>query len=251
MERNLLLFLRFDGRGFCGWQVQKKGLPTVMETLQNALEAVLGHRPAVKGCSRTDAGVSALEYGVSFRTENRIPCEKLPIALNIKLPDTVAVVRAIEVPADFHARYDCRGKEYCYRVRTTTIPDPFQVGLVYHLPYPFDAVRLDGAAAAFVGTHDFAAFQNAGSKMEDTVRTIAACRVTQHGDLLEILVRGDGFLYNMVRIMAGTLLEIGRGKIPPEALPEIIASCDRSRAGFTAPACGLLLQKVFFDENIR
>lgn len=245
--RNLLVTLRFDGRAFHGWQVQKNAA-TVMQTFQDALEAVLGNRPDVKGCSRTDSGVSAAMYGVSFCTGSRIPCERLIPALNVKLPPAVAVTACREVPPDFHARYSCRGKRYCYRILNTPVRDPFYEGLALHIPYPLDAAFLHKQARQFVGTFDFAAFQNSGSPVENTVRTIFDCSVARRGDLIEFSVAGDGFLYNMVRIMTGTLLNIAQGSLAADSIPDIIASRDRGRAGATAPACGLMLMEVFYDD---
>lgn len=245
--RNLLVTLRFDGRTFCGWQVQKNA-PTVMQAFQDALEAVLKHRPDVKGCSRTDSGVSAAMYCVSFLTDNRIPCERLVPALNVKLPPTIAAIACREVPQDFHARYSCRGKRYCYRILNSAVRDPFYEGLALHLPHHLDVDFLHTQAQQFVGTFDFAAFQNSGSSVEDTVRTIFDCSVIRRGDLIEFSVAGDGFLYNMVRIMTGTLLDISQGNLAANSIPDIIASRERSRAGMTAPARGLMLMEVFYDD---
>ncbi|HWP51620.1 MAG TPA: tRNA pseudouridine(38-40) synthase TruA [Clostridia bacterium] len=247
--RNLLVTMRFDGRAFHGWQVQKNAA-TVMQTFQDALEAVLGHRPDVKGCSRTDSGVSAAMYCVSFLTGRPIPCERLIPALNVKLPPTVAVTACREVPSDFHARYSCKGKRYCYRILNTPVRDPFYEGLALHIPYRLDVAFLHAQAQQFVGTFDFAAFQNSGSSVEDTVRTIFDCSVMHNGDVIAFSVAGDGFLYNMVRIMTGTLLNMVQGTLPADSIPDIIASRDRGRAGMTAPSRGLMLMEVFYDDAI-
>lgn len=245
--RNLLATISFDGRAFHGWQVQKNA-PTVMQAFQDALEEVLRHRPDVKGCSRTDSGVSAKMYCVSFKTESSIPCDKLVLALNVKLPKTVAVKAVREVDEDFHARYSSLGKKYCYRILNSAVRDPFCEGFALHCPYPkdIDADFLNRQAQYFVGEHDFKAFQNTGTDIEDTVRRIYSCEVVRKGELIEFYVSGNGFLYNMVRIMAGTLIEIAKGVIMPDSIPDIIASKDRSRAGITAPACGLMLEEVFY-----
>ena len=245
--RNILVTLRFDGRTFCGWQVQKNA-PTVMQAFQDALEAVLKHRPDVKGCSRTDSGVSAAMYCVSFLTDSRIPCERLVPALNVKLPPTIAATACREVPQDFHARYSCKGKRYCYRILNCTVRDPFYEGLALHVPYRLDADFLNTQAQQFVGTFDFAAFQNSGSSVVDTVRTIFECSVVRRGDLIEFSVVGDGFLYNMVRIMTGTLLDITQGNLAANSIPDIITSKVRSRSGMTAPARGLMLMEVLYDD---
>lgn len=245
--RNLLATISFDGRAFHGWQVQKN-VPTVMQAFQDALESVLQHRPDVKGCSRTDSGVSAKMYCVSFKTDSKIPCEKLVLALNVKLPKTVAVKAVREVDEDFHARYSSLGKKYCYRILNSAARDPFYEGYALHCPYPnkIDADFLNAQAQHFVGEHDFKAFQNTGTDIEDTVRTIYSCEVIRKGELIEFYVSGNGFLYNMVRIMAGTLIEISKGSIPPDSISEILLSKDRSKAGMTAPACGLMLEEVFY-----
>lgn len=248
--RNLLVILRYDGRAFHGWQVQKNAV-TVMETFQNALESVLGERPDVKGCSRTDAGVHAAMYGVSFHTQSGIPCKGLVRALNAALPPAAAAMDCREVEEDFHARYCARGKRYVYRIRNSELRDPFWEGLSYRFLPPIDERMLNAEAKAFIGTHDFASFQNAGTNVTDTVRTIFDCTVTRRGELVEFTVSGDGFLYNMVRIMAGTLLDISRGVLRPGCVPSVLAAKDRSAAGFTAPACGLMLDEVFYDfENL-
>ena len=219
-----------------------------MQAFQDALEEVLRHRPDVKGCSRTDSGVSAKMYCVSFKTESSIPCDKLVLALNVKLPKTVAVKAVREVDEDFHARYSSLGKKYCYRILNSAVRDPFCEGFALHCPYPkdIDADFLNMQAQYFVGEHDFKAFQNTGTDIEDTVRRIYSCEVVRKGELIEFYVSGNGFLYNMVRIMAGTLIETAKGVIVPDSIPDIIASKDRSRAGITAPACGLMLEEVFY-----
>lgn len=245
--RNLLVTLRFDGRAFCGWQVQKNA-PTVMQAFQDALLAVLKHRPDVKGCSRTDSGVSAATYCVSFRTDSHIPCARLVPALNVNLPPTVAALDCREVPPEFHARYSCKGKRYCYRILNAPVRDPFFEGFAWHIPYRLDADFLNTQARQFIGTYDFAAFCNSGGSVKDMVRTIFDASVVRNGDLIEFSVWGDGFLYNMVRIMSGTLFEIAQGRLAPDSIPDIIASRDRGRAGMTAPARGLMLMAVFYDD---
>jgi len=244
--RNLLIYLRYDGRAFHGWQVQKNA-PTVMETFQDALEAVLGERPDVKGCSRTDSGVHAKMYAVSFKTENRIPCQGLAKALNTKLPETIAATACREVDDDFHARYSSNGKRYVYRILNSELRDPFCEGFVCRIPQHLDEKLMHDEAQSFVGTHDFKSFQNTGTDIEDTVRTMYAASVERKGDMIEFSVSGDGFLYNMVRIMAGTLIDIARGTIKRGSIPDILSALDRETAGFTAPACGLMLDEVFYD----
>lgn len=244
--RNLLVYLRYDGRAFCGWQVQKNA-PSVMQTFQDALEAVLNERPDVKGCSRTDSGVHARMYAVSFKTENRIPCNGLVKALNTKLPSAVAATDCREVDDDFHARYSSKGKRYVYRILNSELRDPFYEGFVCRIPQTLDEKLMNEEAQSFVGTYDFRSFQNTGTDIEDTVRTIYSASVVRKGDIVEFSVSGDGFLYNMVRIMAGTLIDIARGTLKRGAIPDIIDAKSREAAGFTAPACGLMLDEVFYD----
>lgn len=243
--RTLLVTLRFDGRGFCGWQVQKNG-PTIMAAFQDALASVLGSRPGVKGCSRTDSGVHALGYCVSFSTDSSIPCERLTAALNARLPRSVAAVSCREMAEGFHARYDALGKRYRYRILNAPARDPFWEGLAWHIPRPLDAGALDRAAQSFVGIHDFSAFCSAGSSVAGTTRAIFSFEAVRRGELLELAVEGNGFLYNMVRIMVGTLVDLDGGVLPAGSLPAILDSHDRARAGRTAPAHGLYLERVFY-----
>lgn len=240
-----MLSIAYDGRNYHGFQVQKNAV-TVEEVFQDALERVFGARLPVKGCSRTDSGVHANQFCISTKTESRIPCERVIPAMNTTLPPDIAVTGCREVPEDFHARYSSTGKEYLYRILNRTARDPFSEGRALHYPYPLDIERLKTACRDFVGYQDFTAFCSSGSCVEDTRRTIFRADVEREGDFVEFRVAGDGFLYNMVRIMTGTLLEIARGSIPVDGIPEILESRDRRRAGPTAPAWGLYLNQVFY-----
>jgi len=246
-ERNLLLTLRFVGTNYHGFQVQANAT-SVCEVFQNALERILGHRPPVKGCSRTDSGVHANKYSLSLKTESTISCNNLVRALNAVLPDDIAATTCREVPADFHARYSATGKEYVYKLLNSRVKDPFLSNLCYRFGFPLDENLLHKQAQNFVGTRDFAAFMAKGSDIEDTVRTIEFFEVRRQGELLIFTVSGDGFLYKMVRIMVGTLLAVGTGRLHPGCIPSIIAGKDRARAGKTAPACGLYLNDTFYGE---
>ena len=243
--RNLLVTMRSDGTHYHGWQVQENAV-TVQQTFQDALEKLFGERLPVTGCSRTDSGVHALMYCCNFRTESTIPCEKLPYALNAHLPDDIGVYACKEVPMDFHARYACKGKRYIYKIHNSPFRDPFAMG--YACPYrpKLCAELLDAQAKDFIGTHDFAAFAASGGSVEDTVRTVQDACVYRDGETVCFEVQADGFLYNMVRIMTGTLLGIAEGKIPQGDIPKIIDSLDRNRAGVTAPPQGLYLKEVFY-----
>ena len=247
--QNFLLTLAYDGTNYCGFQVQPNGR-SVAQTFQDGLEAVLGYRPDIKGCSRTDAGVHALGFMLNFHADTRIPPRKLPLALNQHLPPDIRVLDARIVPEDFHARYAAHTKTYLYRIRNHPIDSPFEAAYYTRVPRRLDEARMQQAAQGFVGTHDFLALCATGSSAAahgDTVRTITACSVTRQGDEISIEVTADGYLYNMVRILAGTLCEVGAGRLAPESIPEILASRDRSRAGPTLPAKGLFLKSVDYD----
>ena len=243
---HVCITLRFAGTRYHGFQVQKNAL-SVCEVLQNALESLYGVRPPVKGCSRTDSGVHALGYCVSYTQPKPIPPRKLPLAVNRFLPDDVRVTEAHRVPEDFHARYAAHTKTYLYRIHNSPIDSPFDAKYYTRVPRRLDETRMQQAARKFVGTHDFLALCAAGSSAAahgDTVRTITDCSVVRNGDDLEITVTADGYLYNMVRILAGTLCEAGAGRLDPDAVPGILASRDRSLAGPTLPAQGLFLKCV-------
>ena len=243
--RNLLLTLRYDGSTFHGWQFQPNGV-TVQQELCNAFKNLSGKDENIIGCSRTDAGVHANMFCCNVRTECSIPAEKVPDALNFYLPPQISVYACEEVNFDFHARYDCKGKEYVYLIYNGKYRNPFYENKAMFYPYEIDAEMLNREAKAFIGTHDFSAFCSAGTDIEDKTREIFDCSVTRNGDLIEVKVSGNGFLYNMVRIIVGTLLDIQREKIEKGTIPQIIESRNRDNAGVTASACGLYLNKVFY-----
>ncbi|MBR6046122.1 MAG: tRNA pseudouridine(38-40) synthase TruA [Ruminococcus sp.] len=246
--RVLLLKLAYNGAAYHGWQRQNNAV-TVQQTVEEALSLLLGQSIAVNGCSRTDAGVHAREYCLSFETDNPIPPQGLIAGLNDKLPDDIAVYECREMPEGFHARFGCVGKEYEFLVHNSAIKDPFYKDTAMRWKYPIDARLLDREAKDFIGTHDFKAFCSAACDKENTVREIFAYDVRREGDLVRFTVSGSGFLYNMVRITVGTLLYIGEGKLPQGCIPELIASRDRTRAGITAEPQGLYLNRVFYDKG--
>lgn len=246
--RNIAMTVAFDGTAYHGWQVQANAR-TVQQTLQDALEAVLRQRPPVTGCSRTDAGVHARAYVCNFRTGSRIPCPNLLRALNTVLPPDIAVQDCRGADPAFHARYSAAGKEYVYRFLDVPARSPFWQRYALHWPWPLDTDRLQAAALSFVGTHDFSAFCAAGGSVQDHVRTVSAAQVERADGLVVFRVRADGFLYHMVRIMAGTLLDVARGNIGPESIGGILRSGSREAAGFTAPAHGLCLNRVFYADS--
>ncbi len=251
--RRIAMRFRYDGTDYHGWQRQKNGV-TVQQKIEEALSELTGEEISVTGCSRTDAGVHALDYVLHFDTDTGIPVEKLPYALNYRLKDDITAIAARQVAEDFHARFSAQGKQYVYHIWNGKQKNPFLMRYSWYVPYDLDVSAMQKAAPAFVGTHDFAGFMAAGGSQKTTVRTVRICEVVQHGEQPEwitVTVEADAFLYNMVRIMVGTLAEIGFGKIRGEDLPQLIAACDRKRCGLTAPPEGLFLKKVYYswDEN--
>ena len=244
--KRFLITIKYDGTAYHGWQVQQNAL-TVQEEFQNAVEKVFGSRLDVKGCSRTDSGVHANMYCLTLDSDMSISPEGVVMALNTKLPKDISAVDCREVSLDFHPRYDCVSKEYIYKIYNGKIRDPFLERYAYHYRYPLDAEYLDREAKHFLGTHDFSGFCSVRSDVEDTHRTITKADVRRDGDIVTFTFEGDGFLYNMVRIMVGTLLFVNEGKIRAGELDDIIKSTDRKRAGKTAPAKGLFLNKVNYE----
>lgn len=242
----ILLKASYDGSGYCGWQVQKNGV-SVQGEISRAGREVYGTDVKITGCSRTDSGVHALCYCFTLEApENapKIPFDRLPTALNIKLNDDITVFSAEEVPDGFHARYSVKGKTYEYRIDNGVYRNPFKVGYAWHLKRPLDEKIMNSAARAFIGKHNFAAFMASGSDITDTVREVTHAEVIREGSEVIFRVSADGFLYNMVRIMTGTLTEVAYGKICVEDMEDIILSADRKRAGITAPPDGLYLKSV-------
>mgnify|MGYP000847425469 CR=1 FL=1 len=250
--KNLLLTIRYLGSRYHGWQVQQNAV-TVQQVFQDALEKVLGERPDVKGCSRTDAGVHALEFCISFQTECRIPCGRLIGALNHFLPQDIAVLACHEVPLTFHARYSCTGKQYVYQILNRRVRDPFLQDRTLHYWYEMNLERLNSAASCFLGSHDFTSFCAEDAREPGNMtRTVAESKWSRNGDIVRFTVAADGFLYHMVRIMVGTMLWVAQGRLEPEDMSRILDTRNRAAAGPTAPPQGLYLQKVFYkDVNFR
>lgn len=247
--RNLLLTLSYCGKNLHGWQIQDNAL-TVQEVFQDALYQIIHERPDIKGCSRTDSGVHANMYCVSMKIEHPITEDHLMMAMNRYLPDDVAVTQVRRVEDDFHARYSCKGKEYVYKVWNSRVRNPFLHELALHFRYEMDVEKLNQEAQAFVGAHDFTSFCTLDKREKgDFTRTVKYFKVQREGDLVTFTVAADGFLYNMVRIMVGTLLAMNNGRIPFGTLSDIIKAENRKAAGPTAPACGLYLNKVFYDDH--
>ncbi len=244
--RNLLITISYDGKCFHGWQIQQNAY-TVQEAFQNALSKIIGSDFDLKGCSRTDSGVHANMYCLSVKTAHPIPAQRLKAALNRWLPLSIAVMDCAEVDDDFHARYSCKSKEYIYKIWNSEVRNPFLDGYALHYRYKIDENLLNNAAQAYLGSHDFTSFCTQDSREPgDMTRTVKHFSVTRDGDMVTMKVEADGFLYNMVRIMVGTLLRVQQGKIKPDEIPSIIEKKDRSFAGPTAQACGLYLNKVYY-----
>lgn len=243
----LLLDISYVGTNYHGYQVQENA-KTVQGTLQKALEEFYGCPLMLTGCSRTDAGVHARRFCLTVEGElyENMPPEKLPLAMASRLPGDISINGAIRVPDDFHARYAVKYKEYEYYIWNAPVMSPFMNGRAWHQPVRLDESLMDRAARSFIGTFDFSAFMAQGSPVNSTVRSIKYFDVRREGDLVIIRVAADGFLYNMVRILSGTLADISAGKIDARDIPDIIASKDRTRAGPTLPACGLYLNKVVY-----
>ncbi|MDR1467115.1 MAG: tRNA pseudouridine(38-40) synthase TruA [Oscillospiraceae bacterium] len=244
--RNLLLKLRFDGKNYHGWQIQKNSL-SVQEVFQKSLKEIIKCNCDIKACSRTDAGVHAKEFCVNVFLNHRISPQGLMMALNRILPSDMAVFDCFEVPINFHARYSCVGKEYTYKILNSRVKDPFWDGYALHYWHRIDIEDLQRAASFFVGTHDFTSFCTLDSRQKgDFRRTIKKFLVTKDKFIITMMVEADGFLYNMVRIMVGTLLGVSRGALKPHEIKDILNAKDRKLAGPTVKSCGLYLNKVFY-----
>ena len=246
--RNLAIKLRYDGTAYHGWQVQKSEI-SVAETLEKALSKVCGERIKLTGCGRTDAGVHALSYCANFRTESRIPVDRLPLAVNSRLPDDIAVLDACEAPEDFNAIGSCIKKEYTYRIYNSRIRNAFLVNRVWFYPKQLDADVMDRAAQHFVGTHDFASVRSVGTETKTTVRTVHyfdIARDPKQPEMIVCRVCADGFLYNMVRAMVGTCVYASEGKLAPDDIPALLEGRNRTDAGPTAPPQGLYMTNLWY-----
>ena len=259
MDKKVLLTVAFVGTAYCGYQVQPNGI-TVQEMLNRAAEALFGFPCDVVGCSRTDSGVHARGFRVTISKKGEsvlpthIPTERIPRAMNAHLPSDISVLEAVSVGADFHARYDVISKEYEYLIYNGRERTPFLEERAWHIPTPIgqDALaEMQAAAECFIGKQDFSAFRAVGADTapKDAVRHVMAASVTRQGDMISFRVRADGFLYNMVRIMVGTLAAVAAGKLTAGDVKRILESKDRRLAGTTAPAGGLYLDRVFYGEN--
>ena len=247
--RNIALRLKYDGSRYHGWQVQKNDI-TVCQTMEEALEKVCGHQVKLVGCGRTDAGVHALRYCANFKSDCRIPLDRLPLAINSRLPGDIAVVAAAEAPEDFNAIGSCIKKEYIYKIHNSNIRDPFLEKRVCFYPQHLDMELMQAAAKAFEGTHDFKAVRSEGTQTKTTVRTVYWCRAEKEGDIITVSICANGFLYNMCRAMVGTMVYASYGKLLPEEIPMLLEKGDRRLTGPTMPPQGLYLNRVWYDGPV-
>ena len=246
--KRILLTVEYDGTAYAGWQRQINGI-AVQQVLEEALAEACGEKITVTGSSRTDAGVHALDQKVHFDTDSGIPPEKYPFVLNTMLPADIRVTDAREVPAEFHARFLTSGKTYTYRIWNARHGSALRRNTFWHVPVPLDEEAVREALPTLIGKHDFAAFQAAGGTAKTTVRTIRDAALSVDGNEWILTVSGDAFLYNMVRIIAGTAAEIGLKRIGPDAFTKAFETLDRLTLGMTAPANGLELTKVYYPEE--
>ena len=239
------LVVAYDGTKYSGWQTQPNGI-TIQGVLNDTLSELLGEKIETIGASRTDAGVHALGNVAVFDTESRIPGEKFSYALNQRLPEDIRIQLSEEVEPDFHPRYCDSEKTYEYRILNRKFPVPTERLYSYFYHYKLDVDKMKEATSYLIGRHDFASFCGSGAQVKTTIRTVTSMDVWRDGDMVTIRISGTGFLYNMVRIISGTLIEIGNGQYPPERMDKILKACDRGAAGPTAPAQGLTLMGIEF-----
>lgn len=243
--RNIKLIIEYDGTNYFGWQKQPNHR-TIQETIENSIKKITKEDIDIFGSGRTDRGVHARGQVANFFTNARIPEDKIKDAINSVLPDDIVISHSEEVDEAFHSRYSAKGKEYRYIFFNRRIPSPLLRNYAYHIPQKLHFDLMEKSLADFIGTHDFKSFMASGSSVKDTIRTINNASLNKNHEIIELKINGNGFLYNMVRIIAGTLVDIGIGKISRNDIPQIIASKDRKKAGHTAPPHGLYLEKVLY-----
>ena len=246
--RNLKVMAAYRGTAYHGFQRQSNAV-TVQEVLEKALSKVLNEPITVTGCSRTDTGVHANRFCFNVKTNSKIQCLGFCRGVNGELPDDVSILSCEDVPLDFHARFDCKGKEYVYKIHCSESKNPFAADLMLHYRRKFDVEAARRAAQYFVGTHDFSSFCADCTNVSTTVRTIYSFNIENNGDSVIMLVKGNGFLYNMIRIMVRTLIDVSEKRLSPDDIPAILAAKDRLKAGRTAMAHGLYLNRVFYSEE--
>lgn len=240
---NIIIKIEYDGSSYAGWQKQPD-LKTIQGKIEEAIQKVTGENIEIFGSGRTDAGVHALGQVANFEIESKIPAEKFKFAINQHLPEDIRVLSSEKTIEGFHARFSAKRKTYLYRILTGEVKRPFERNIAYFVKGSLDIEKMRSGAIHFIGEHDFSAFKSEGSSARDFVRKIYSLEVIRRGDIIEIEICGNGFLYNMVRIISGTLIEIGKGRVLD--IPAILSSKDRSLAGPTAPAHGLFLKEVIY-----
>lgn len=244
---NYLVKISYIGKNYCGWQVQKNGT-SVCAVVQKAVETAIRHKTDIVGCGRTDACVNAYGYCFNFKTDEKLNESKFLISLNALLPEDISAISVKEVPEDFHARYNAKGKSYIYKIWNKPYINPFLFGLCYNYSKPLDVEKMRKASEYLVGKQDFYPFMAAGSTVSDTVRTIYKFDITEDNGLITVKVIGSGFLYKMVRSLVGFLFTVGKGDVIPEYAPEILESKDRSKIGFTMPPEGLYFNEIYYSD---
>jgi len=243
--RNVKLIIEYDGTNYHGWQTQKNA-KTVQDTIERAIKGLTGEMVELTASSRTDFGVHALGQVANFMTNSSIPGDRFSYALNRLLPDDIVIKDSQEVSLDFHARFRSKGKKYRYLIYNSRFPSAILRNRAYHVSYELDFESMQKAASYFPGTHDFSSFRASGSSVKTSVRTITEAVLERDDKIISFEISGNGFLYNMVRIIVGTLVDVGMGRIDADDIPKIIESLDRKRAGRTAPAEGLYLVEVYY-----
>lgn len=239
-------FLAFDGTNYHGWQIQNNSI-TVQQTLEDALKKITGENISVVGCSRTDSGVHATNFCISFDTNTKIPVENLALAVNTVLPHDIRFYSCEVADEDFHARYSAKSKTYLYKTVYGKIANPFMKNYAYHFPHELNVPEMVEASQYFLGTHDFCGFMATGGSQKTTERTVNFLKVYESDGVLNFEINANAYLYNMVRIISGTLLYVGCGKINAKDIPQIIESHDRTKAGITAAPQGLYLKEIFYE----
>ncbi len=243
--RNIKLIIEYDGKGFNGWQKQPNKL-NIQGEIERAIKEVTGEEVELNASGRTDAGVHAISQVANFKTESNIDINKIPLALNSKLKKSIIIKKAEEVDLNFHARYNAKGKKYRYIINNSLVGSAIYRDLEYNFPIKLDVEKMKHAAKYFEGEHDFKAFRSSGTSNKNSVREIYKVEIKEENERIILEFTGNGFLYNMVRIMVGTLMDVGLGKIKPESIKDIIDSKERTKAGKTAPAQGLYLVEVYY-----
>lgn len=243
--RNIKLIIEYDGRKFGGWQKQPSKL-NIQGEIEKAIEEITEEKIELNASGRTDAGVHSLGQTANFKTNSKIDISKMAIAINSKLKQSIRIIKAEEVDEKFHARYSCKGKKYRYVINNSKYGSAIYRDLEYHIPMKLNVEDMKKAITYFEGEHDFKGFKASGTSSKSSVRTIYSAKVIEEGERIIIELEGNGFLYNMVRIISGTIVDVGLGKIKPEEIPEIIEAKDRTKTGKTLPPQGLYLVEVYY-----